>query len=64
MKIRNSKIKRDIMKIFIFLIFLKLSFCQISDNFQGGTLESGGYSILDVADYLNISILVSSSGKI
>ena len=58
------KIKRDIMKIFIFLIFLKLSFCQISDNFQGGTLESGGYSILDVADYLNISILVSSSGKI
>ena len=58
------KIKRDIMKILLFLIFLKLSFCQIYDNFRNGTLESGGYSILDIADYLNTSILVSSSGKI
>ena len=44
------KIKRDIMKILLFLIFLKLSFSQIYDNFRNGTLESGGYrfSILQI----------------
>ena len=57
-------IKNNLLIISLFIILNKILFCQINDNFQSGTLETGGNSILDVADYLNLSILASSSGTI
>lgn len=55
------------LKIYFFLLFLviiQLIICEINDNFVHGILEEGGYSLLDVADYLNLSLIVSTSGNI
>ena len=58
------KKKIDFTKYIITFLFIKSILCQIDDHFYGDILESEGSSILDVADYLNLSLLVSSSGKI
>ena len=51
--------------LFLEYILLKyLTICQINDNFEDGVLESNGSSILDIADYLNLSLLITSSGNI
>ena len=52
------------MIISLFIILKTILYCQINDNFQFGTLETGGSRILDVTDYLNLSILATSSRKI
>ena len=57
--------KYDKKIFFILYILLKyLTNCQIDDNFDDGILESTGSSILDIADYLNLSLLITSSGNI
>ena len=38
-----------------YILFKYLITCQIYDNFNNGTLESLGSSILDITDYLNLS---------
>lgn len=48
----------------IFLVIFQLIFCEINDNFDHGTLEEDGSSLLDVADYLNLSLIVTTSGNI
>ena len=51
--------------LFVEYILIKyLIICQIFDNFEDGLLESSGSSILDIADYLNLSLLITSSGNI
>ena len=50
--------------IFEYILLRYLIFCQIYDNFANGTLELSGSSILDIADYLNLSLLITSSGNI
>jgi len=55
------------LKVYCFLLFLviiQLVICEINDNFVHGILEEGGYSLLDVADYLNLSLIVTTSGNI
>ena len=57
--------KYDKNLLFVEYILLKyLITCQIYDNFNNGTLESLGSSILDITDYLNLSLLITSSGNI
>ena len=54
------------MKIIFFSFFsfeIQLAFCEINDNFDHGTLEEGDYNLLDVVDYLNLSLIVSTSGN-
>ncbi len=52
--------------IYLLLIFLeiKLISSQIYDNYDSGILEEGNYDILDVTDYHNISLIVSTSKNI
>jgi len=50
--------------IFEYILLKYLTICQIYDNFANGTLELSGSSILDIADYLNLSLLITSSGNI
>ena len=47
-----------------YILLKYLITCQIYDNFNNGTLESLGSSILDITDYLNLSLLITSSGNI
>ena len=53
-------------KFIFFLIFLNINFIltQINDNFASGILEEGSYDLLDVTDYHNMNLVVSSSKKI
>ena len=53
-------------KFIFFLIFLNINFIltQINDNFTSGILEEGSYDLLDVTDYHNMNLVVSSSKKI
>ena len=48
----------------VYLLLKYLTNCQIYDNFNDGILESSGSSILDIVDYLNLSLLITSSGNI
>ena len=51
----------------IFLaIILKCNFdyCQISDNYQTNILEGGSYDLIDIKDYLNLSLIITTSKKI
>ena len=59
-----KNIKILIITCFLVCLILKIIVCQINDNFNYGILESQRSSILDVSDYLNLSLLVSSSGNI
>ena len=48
-----------------YIIIQSIIFCQINDNFLYGTLEMESQSsILDISDYLNLSLLLTSSGNI
>ena len=51
---------------FLILFFLKIHFtlCQIYDNFVQDTLEEGNYDLLDITDYHNLGLIVSSSKAI
>ena len=48
----------------VYILIKYLIICQIYDNFEDGLLESSGSSILDIVDYLNLSLLITSSGNI
>ena len=51
----------------VFLLFfleIKLIIPQIYDNYESGILEEGNYDILDVIDYHNINLIVSTSKNI
>ena len=63
-EIIKTKFHIQIISYFITLMLLNLFFCQINDNFNYGNLESSNTYILDIADYLNLSLIVSSSGNI
>ena len=56
--------KRSLLIILYIIIFKYKYHCQIDDDFYGGTLEESGSSILDISDYLNLSLIISTSGKI
>ena len=59
-----KNIRIQIISYLFTFIIIKNIISQINDNFNYGILESESSHILDVADYLNLSLLVSSSGKI
>ena len=61
---KNRIIKRSFLIILYIIIFKYKFYCQINDDFYGGTLEESGSSILDISDYLNLSLIISTSGKI
>ena len=50
------------------LLFLVINFSliisQLYDNFEKGQLEDGNYDLLDVTDYHNLGLIVSSSKSI
>ena len=57
----------SILKNFIFLlIFYQVQYIssQIYDNYTTGILEEGNYDIIDVTDYHNKNIIVSTSKSI
>ena len=56
----------DLYKILLFLFFIKFKFilCQIYDNYESDILEEGNHDILDVTDYHNINLIVSTSKNI
>ena len=52
---------------FLFLclfIIIRLISCQINDNFEKANLEEGNYDLLEVTDYHNLGLIVSSSKSI
>ena len=53
-------------KFLFFLPFLNigLACAQINDNFTSGVLEEGNYALLDITDYHNMNLIVSTSKKI
>ena len=53
-------------RIFLLLIFLKINiiYPQIFDNYLSDILEEGNYDLLDVTDYHNINLIVSTSKNI
>ena len=53
--------------IFILLvIFIKnaLIICEIKDNYEIGTLEEGSYDLLDINDYNNLQLIITTSKNI
>ena len=50
----------------LFFLFIKIPFIisQIHDNFEKRNLEEGNYDLLDVTDYHNLGLIVSSSKSI
>ena len=57
------KIRKSLFYLILFIIFFQIIFGQIKDNFDFGTLETES-SIIDVGDYLNKSLILTTSGKI
>ena len=47
--------------LLIFLLKYSLKNSQINDEFTQGTLESGNYNLIDITDYQNLKILVTTS---
>ena len=58
-----SSIKNIFLFFFLFLN-ISLALSQINDNFASSVLEEGNYDLLDVTDYHNMNLIVSSSKKI
>ena len=58
-----SSIKNIFLFFFLFLN-ISLALSQINDNFASSVLEEGNYDLLDVTDYHNMNLVVSSSKKI
>ena len=59
----NFSIKNNFLFILI-LININLILPQINDNFALNTLEEGIYDLLDVTDYHNMKLVVSTSKSI
>lgn len=59
----NFSIKNNFLFILI-LININLILPQINDNFALNTLEEGNYDLLDVTDYHNMKLIVSTSKSI
>ena len=60
-------ILQEIHNNFLFLLLfigVKLILSQVNDNFNSAILENGNYELLDVTDYHNINLIVSTSKKI
>ena len=56
-------IRNNIICFHLFAI-INLIFSQINDNFETGVLEEGNYDLLDVTDYHNMNLVVSTSKNI
>ena len=56
-------IRNNIICFHLFAI-INLIFSQINDNFETGALEEGNYNLLDVTDYHNMNLIVSTSKNI
>ena len=54
------------LNLFLLIFFLKynLKNCQIYDDFTQGILETGNYNLIDITDYQNQKIFVTTSKKI
>ena len=54
------------LNLFLLIFFLKynLQNCQIYDDFTQGTLETGNFNLIDISDYHNQKIFISTSKKI
>ena len=50
--------------LLLFLIRNNLFISQINDNYESGVLEEGNYELLEVTDYHNLNIIVSTSKNI
>ena len=50
--------------LLLFLIKNNLFISQINDNYESGVLEEGNYELLEVTDYNNLNIIVSTSKNI
>ena len=50
--------------LFFFCCIAKLIFSRINDNFDLKILEEGNYELLDVTDYHNLNLIVSTSKNI
>jgi hypothetical protein len=50
--------------LILFLIEFKFILPQIYDDYKSDILEEGNYDILDVTDYHNINLIVSTSKNI
>ena len=57
-------IKNNFLLLFLLFLNFNLICSQIYDNFEEGILEEGSPDLLDVTDYHNIGLIVSSSKKI
>jgi len=59
-------ILQEIHNNFLFLLLfmgVKLILSQVNDNFNSAILENGNYELLDVTDYHNINLIVSTLKK-
>ena len=54
----------NIILVLVFFIEIKFILPQIFDNYESNILEEGNYDILDVTDYHNINLIVSTSKNI
>ena len=56
------------LKLYLFLLIFHLKYnlknCQISDDFVQGTLETGNDQLIDITDYNNLKVFVTTSRKI
>ena len=52
--------------LIVLAIILKYNFdyCQINDNYETNILEGGNYDLIDIKDYLNLSLIITTSKKI
>ena len=61
MKTANIKSK---LTLFLIIYISSGIFCQINDNFQKGVLENENSYFIDINDYHNLNLIVSTSQKI
>ena len=52
------------LSILLTIFNFKLEYCQINDDFKNEIFEEGNYSLLDITDYHNIKLIVTTSKNI
>ena len=60
----NNFEKKIVKILFIFIIHLKLLFCEIKDYYSSDVLENDTNYLVDIKDYHNLSIIISTSKRI
>ena len=64
--INKILLKNNILLFILFFIIINLEifFCQINDGFENGFLENEGTNFIDINDYHNLNLIISTSKKI